>query len=86
MGQLCFEVPDDLLQAIKLPPTEAHDRLRKELAIRLYEKGLLTFGKARELAGLSRWAFHDLLGEEGVLRRYDIKELEEDLKTLEELD
>jgi predicted HTH domain antitoxin len=46
----------------------------------------LSFGKARELAGLSRWAFHDLLGEEGILRRYDVRELEEDLKTLEELD
>jgi len=86
MGQLCFEVPDDLLQAMKLPASEAQDRLRKELAIRLYEKGLLSFGKARELSGLSRWAFHDLLGEEGILRRYDVKELEEDLKTLEELD
>jgi predicted HTH domain antitoxin len=86
MGQLCFEVPDDLLQAMKLPASEAHDRLRKELAIRLYEKGLLSFGKARELSGLSRWAFHDLLGEEGILRRYDVKELEEDLNTLEELD
>jgi len=86
MGQLCFEVPDDLFQAIKLPASEAHVRLRKELAVRLYEKGLLSFGKARELAGLSRWAFHDLLGDEGILRRYDVRELEEDLKTLEGLD
>jgi predicted HTH domain antitoxin len=86
MAQLCIEVPDDLLQAMKLPVTEARDRLRMELAIRLYEKGLLSFGKARELAGVSRWAFHDLLGEEGILRRYDVEELEEDLKTLKELD
>ena len=60
--------------------------MKRELAIRLYAKGLLSFGKARQLAGMTRWDFHDLLGEESIPRRYDVEELEEDLKTLEELD
>lgn len=85
MAQLSIEISDDLLQAVKLPAAEASTRLRRELALRLYEKGLLSFGKARELAGITRWAFHDLLGEEGITRRYDVEELEEDLKTLEDL-
>ena len=85
MAQLSIEISDELLDAIKLPAAEASTRLRKELAIRLYEKGLLSFGKARELTGMTRWAFHDLLGEEGITRRYDVEELEEDLKTLEDL-
>lgn len=51
----------------------------------MYSKNLLSFGKARQLAGITRWEFHDLLGQEGVVRRYDVRELEEDLKTLEEL-
>jgi predicted HTH domain antitoxin len=85
MAQLSIEIPEDLMQAIKLPVAEAPTRLRRELALRLYEKGLLSFGKARELAGMSRWAFHDLVGEEGIPRRYDVEELEEDLKTLEAL-
>jgi len=85
MMRLCIEIPEDLLQAIRLPAEEAPVRLKRELAIRLYAKGLLSFGKARQLAGMSRWDFHDLLGEEGILRRYDVEELEEDLQTLEEL-
>ncbi len=85
MSRVSIEISDELLQAIKIPPAEASTRLRKELAIRLYEKGLLSFGKARELAGMTRWAFHDFLGEEGITRRYDVEELEEDLKTLEDL-
>lgn len=83
--RLSIEVAEDLVQAIKLPAEEVPARLKRELAIRLYAKGLLSFGKARQLAGITRWDFHDLLGEEGVLHRYDIKELEEDLKTLEGL-
>ena len=54
--------------------------------MRLYEKGLLGFGKARELAGMTKWEFQQLLGEEGILRSYDVEELERDLKTLEELE
>jgi len=37
------------------------------------------------MAEMTRWDFHDLLGEEGIPRRYDVEELEEDLQTLEEL-
>ena len=48
MAQLSIEISDELLQAIKLPAAEASTRLRRELALRLYEKGLLSFGKARE--------------------------------------
>jgi predicted HTH domain antitoxin len=83
--QLSIEVPEDLLQAIRLPAEEVPARVKRELAIRLYAKGLLSFGKARQLAAMTRWDFHDLLGEEGILRRYDVEELEEDLQTLEEL-
>lgn len=86
MAQLCFEIPDDLFHAMKLPPGEAQVRIRCELAVRLYEKGVLSFGKARELPQLTRWEFHELLGKEGVARRYDVDEFEEDMKTLEDLD
>ncbi len=71
--------------AIKLPPKEIPTRLKRELAVRLYIKGLLNFGKARQFAGMTRWDFHDLLGTEGVVRRYDVNDLEDDLQTLEEL-
>jgi len=85
MMRLSIEVPRELLQAIKLPAEEVPVRLKRELAIRLYAKGLLSFGKARQLAGMTRWDFHDLLAEEGIPRRYDVEEIEEDLQTLEEL-
>jgi predicted HTH domain antitoxin len=34
---------------------------------------------------MTKWEFHLLLGEEGIVRRYDLEELEVDLKTLEAL-
>jgi len=66
-------------------PPEKLSRLYQELAIRLYQKELLSFGKARELAQMTKWEFHELLGRENIIRHYDIAELEVDLKTLEQL-
>lgn len=83
MSKVVLEIPGELAEALRVAPEEQETRLRRELAIRLYQKGLLSFGKARELAGLSKWAFHLLLGEEGIVRRYDTEELREDVKTLE---
>ena len=83
MHTLTLELPSDLRDALRVPVAEQETRLRRELAIRLYEKELLSFGKARELAGLSKWAFHELLATEGVLRHYDLEELEADLQSLE---
>jgi predicted HTH domain antitoxin len=85
MSHLSIEIPDDVLQAMKLPLRDAPVRLRTELALRLYEKGILSLGKARKLSGLSRWEFQEQLGQQGILRRYDVQELEEDLGTLESL-
>jgi len=82
MANLYIEIPNDVLEAMKLPVGEVGVRLRTELALRLHEKGILSFGKARKLSGLSRWEFHDQLGRQGLLRRYDVRELEEDLDTL----
>lgn len=80
-----LELPDNCFDAIKAPRQEVPDRLKRELALRLYEKDLLTFGKARELAGLSKWEFHELLSQEGINRHYDVEELDDDLQTLQEL-
>lgn len=85
MDKMMLEFPAELLEAIRLPAEEQQIRLQRELAVRLYQKGLLSFGKARQLAAMSKWDFHQLLGEEGIIRRYDVEELAQDLKTLETL-
>lgn len=86
MPKIGVELPEDLVEAIKLPLEEVPMRLRRELAVRLYEKRLLGFGKARQLAEMTMWEFQRLLGEEKIPRNYDVEELEKDLGTLEELE
>lgn len=83
MSKIVLEIPDEIGEAVRLPAAERPARLRRELALRLYEKGLISFGKARQLAGLSVRDFHRLLGEEEIPRSYDREELEHDLRALD---
>jgi predicted HTH domain antitoxin len=85
MNTVVIEISGELMDALRVPREEQVARLRQELAIRLYQKGILSFGKARELAQMTKWKFYLLLGDEGIVRRYDVEDLEEDLKTLESL-
>ncbi len=86
MKTLQLEIPDDLLDSLRVPPEEQESRLLRELAVRLYQKGLLSFGKARELCRMTKWEFHELLGKEGIARHYDVDDLKTDLATLETMD
>ena len=76
------ELNDEIRDALRIPLEEQEGRLRKELALRLYEKGLLSLGKARQVAGMKKWDFLFLLAQEGICRQYDKNELDRDLATL----
>lgn len=82
---LQLEFNDEIQDALRIPLDEQEGRLRRELALRLYEKGLLSLGKARQLAGMEKWNFLLLLAQDGISRQYDKKELDRDLSTLNHL-
>ncbi|ADC66498.1 protein of unknown function UPF0175 [Ferroglobus placidus DSM 10642] len=72
-------IPDDVLASMKLPEKDKERFLKVELAIALYQRGILSMGKARKLAEMSKWEFIEELARRKVERHYTIKELEEDI-------
>jgi len=80
MMKLTLEVPPEVLEAVKLPPAEVEKEFRKELALALYERGVLSLGKARILAQMTRWEFEELLGQRRIPRHYTEVDLEEDIQ------
>jgi len=78
-----LELTDELRDALRIPPEEQEGRLRRELALRLYEKELLSLGKARQVAGMEKWESLFLLAQEGICRQYDKNELDRDLAALD---
>jgi len=79
--RVVIEVPESL----RVPPSELEERLRVELALRLYEKGIASLGQACRIAGLSKWDFLELLAREGIPIHYSEEELREDLEVAKKL-
>ena len=52
-----LEIPQDILESAHMSLA----KIKLELALHLYERGKLSSGKARELAGFSLWQFRQVL-------------------------
>jgi len=78
---IAIEIPLEIIHATRMTPEE----LRRELAIYLFQQGKLSFGKAREMAGMTAWAFQQLLGSRGIPIHYDLEDYETDRSTLKEI-
>ncbi len=76
---LTITIPDSIVHAIKLPDSRIQKSLSEELALALYSDGLLSFGKARELAGMDKREFAALLSQTQIPRHYTKEELQDDL-------
>ena len=74
-----LEIPDEVVKGMHLQASDAQTEVRKEVALALYARGLLSIGKATELAGVPRSNFEAILAERHVERPYDATELERDL-------
>jgi len=76
---IVLEIPDSVARALRLPPAEQRQQLKVELALSLYGQGILSFGKARELANMNKLEFGLLLGKRNLPRHYTNEDLQDDL-------
>jgi predicted HTH domain antitoxin len=74
-----LEIPDAVAQAMRMPRSEQEQQLLIELAVALYARDILSFGKARELTDLSKYEFGLLLSRRNIPRHYGPEELQDDL-------
>ena len=76
---ILLEIPDSVARAMRLPANEQRRQLKVELAVSLYSQGILSFGKACELAGMSKLEFGILLGKRNIPRQYSEQDFQDDL-------
>jgi len=76
---IMIEIPDSVARAIRLPPKEQRRQLKIELAVSLYARGALSFGKACELADMTKVEFGIFLGKRNIPRQYDERDVQEDI-------
>ncbi len=78
--ELYLKIPETVYEAIQFPENQKEKMLLSELAFLLYEKHILSFGKARELSNMTKWEFHEELGRRKIERHYNHESFEEDLR------
>lgn len=74
-----IEMPDEIQRALKVPTPEVRARVLLELATALYQRAMLPYGKAAELAGVSQYRFGMALSEREIPRHYGEADVTEDL-------
>jgi predicted HTH domain antitoxin len=82
MKTLVLNYPDDLSEAVQLTGQELELQVRLMAALKMFELGKLSSGKAAELAGLSRVEFFEACGRYHVpIYNYPPGEIEAELRS-----
>lgn len=72
------ELPESAFSALRKTPAEFVQEMKYAAVVKWYEAGIITQDKAAEIAGLSRYAFLNLLA------RYDVSAMQYTPDLLEE--
>ena len=78
---MALTISDETLKVASLTP----ESFKIEMATHLYDIGRLTLGQARKLAELDQVSFQKELAKRNIYLKYDIEDLDDDLKTIDEL-
>jgi len=82
MAQLTVNLPDDLARSVRLSDAELEAQVKLMAALKMFELGKLSSGKAAELAGLSRRDFLDACARYRVsVANLPAEDLEEELRS-----
>ncbi len=81
MGKVIqIEIPEEIIVGIKIPEKDLEKTIKVELAVALYQRGYLSLGQARRIAGLSKSEFINELAKRKIERHYTEEDLKDDIE------
>ena len=85
MQTISVDLPGDLINIFKIRERDFPSVVRETLSIELYREGLISIGKAAEIAGVSIWEMQEILTKRKVPINYYPEDLEKDIRTLKKV-
>jgi predicted HTH domain antitoxin len=66
MVNVKLQLPKNLIKAVEAPNLQLETALWQKIVLELYREETVSFGKAAELLGVTKWEFTDLLRNKNV--------------------
>lgn len=85
MQTISVDLPDDLINIFKIRERDFPSIVRETLSIELYREGLISIGKAAEIAGVSIWEMQEIFAKRKVPVNFYPEDLEKDIRTLKKV-
>ena len=79
------EIPKDLTRLLRIREKDLPKKVREIIAVELYRDGIVSIGKAAEIAGITKWEMLEILAMKKIPLQYYPEDLEEDIGTLRKL-
>ncbi len=85
MQTISVDLPSDLINIFKIREKDFPSVVRETLSVELYREGLISIGKAAEIAGVSIWEMQEILTKRKIPINYYPEDLEKDIRTLKKV-
>jgi len=78
-----LEIPDEIVQQLRLPPHRVEIELKRELAIHLVRERICTLAQGARLAEMERLEFERFLGDRHIPWPGTLSDIRRDLEALD---
>lgn len=85
MQTVSVDFPRDLINVFKVREKDISKVVRETLSSELYREGLISIGKAAEIAEVSIWEMYDVLAKRKISLQYYPEDIANDVETLEKV-
>ncbi|TFH42348.1 MAG: UPF0175 family protein [ANME-2 cluster archaeon] len=85
MQTLSVDFPRDLMNIFKIREKDFAKVVRESLSSELYREGLVSIGKAAEIAEVTIWEMQDILAKRKIPLQYYPEDLDNDIETLKKV-
>lgn len=82
MKAITLEIPEDIARHLRVPRKGARELLLEELALRLFEDGIMTAAQGARLLKMQRWEFERVLARNEIPFHGDADELKQDVANI----